>query len=111
MIVNVMEVCVPISEYSLKLLSVQLLFLAYHENSENPRFVKSFRKSNINASVQTPNGHEGIAASPGLVLYLFGEVGLTGKRNAVSCKLFCQMAVELDCDNMSKAYWLYWSLL
>ena len=72
----------------LSIQSAQLLFLAYHESPEKTRFTKCFRKSIINASVQAPDGHEAIAASPGRVLYLFGEVGLTGKRNDVSCKLF-----------------------
>ena len=67
------------------------MFLAYHESSEKTRLAKSLRKFNIDASVQTSNGHEAIAALPGRVLYLFGEVGLTGKRDDVSRTLFRQM--------------------
>lgn len=67
------------------------LLLAYDESTEKTRFTKSFRKSNINASVQTPNAHEGIATSPARIFFFFGEVGFAGKRNDVPCKLFRQM--------------------
>jgi hypothetical protein len=62
------------------------LFLAHHENPETTKVTNSFRKSNIDASVQTPNGHEGIEASSNLLLYPFGQVGLTGERDDVSCE-------------------------
>ena len=68
------------------------LVLAYHESPEKTRFARFFGKSIINPSVQTPDGHEAIAASPERVFYLFGEVGFIGKRNDVSCKLFRQVA-------------------
>jgi hypothetical protein len=110
MIVNIMEVCIPASEYS-QFIVCSTFVLAYHEDLEKPRVAEFFRKSNINASVQTPNGHEEIAASSAPVLYLFGEVGPIGKRNDVSCKLSSNAVVKLDCDNMSKAYRLHRSLL